>query len=81
MLGLRPNAPKMTTVVLAVALFAVGLIGVLPPLEPYVAPINDLLASLPIVVDLGLTLDGQLAHVLLLLGPVLLIIGSLLPGF
>ena len=81
MLGFRPNAPKMTTVLLAVALFAIGLIGVLPPLEQYVAPLNDVLASLPILVDLGLTLDRQLAHLLLLLGPVLLIIGSLLPGY
>lgn len=80
MLGLRPNPPKMVTVVVAVVMFAVGLIGVLPPLEQYIAPINDLLATLPYVTDLGLTLDGQLSHLLLLVAPSLLIVGSLLPG-
>jgi hypothetical protein len=79
-LGLRPNPPRMVTVVIAVAMFAIGLIGVLPPLEQFVAPLNDLLASLPVLADLGLTLDAQLAHVLLLGAPLLLIVGSLLRG-
>ena len=77
---LRPNAPKMTTVLLAIGLFAVGLVGILPQLEQFVAPIDDLLASIPIFVDLGLTFDRELAHWLLVAGPTLLIVGSLLPG-
>ena len=77
---LRPNAPKMTTVLLAIGLFAVGLIGVLPPLEQFVAPLDEFLATIPIFVDLGLTFDRQLAHWLLISGPTLLIVGSLLPG-
>ena len=51
----RPNAPKMTTVLLAIGLFAVGLIGILPQLDQYIAPVDDLLASIPIFVELGLT--------------------------
>jgi hypothetical protein len=77
---LRPNAPRMVTVLLAIGLFGVGLIGVLPPLEQYIAPVNDLLASVPILVDLGLTFDREFAHWLLVAGPTLLIVGSLLPG-
>jgi hypothetical protein len=76
----RPNAPKMSTVLIAIGLFAVGMIGVLPPLEQFVAPVDEFLASIPIFVDLGLTFDRGLAHWLLVAGPTLLIVGSLLPG-
>lgn len=76
----RPNPPRMVTVVLAVALFALGLIGVLPQTSALVEPINDVLVTLPIAVELGLTFDRQLAHLLLLVGPALMIVGSLLRG-
>lgn len=80
MFGLRPNPPRMVTLVVAVVLFAVGLIGVLPPLAQSIEPVNDLLATLPYMTDLGLTLDAQLPHLLLIVAPLLLIVASLLPG-
>jgi hypothetical protein len=70
-LSFRPNAPRMVTIILAIALILVGLTvsGTLT-----IGFVNDLLAQ----ANLDLTRDQ--GYLLLLGSPVLLILGSLLPG-
>ncbi|MGI8704021.1 MAG: hypothetical protein ACR2JZ_05870 [Candidatus Limnocylindrales bacterium] len=67
---LRPNPPRMITVLAAVALLVIGLAGTLVPLEV----VTDLVGQF------GFELDRDLAYLALFLSPVLLVIGSLLPG-
>ncbi len=78
---LRPNPPRMVTVVLAIVLLAIGLAGTV------VAPetVRDLFQDLPLPRDveqlaMTLVLDRQIAYACLLGSPMLLVIGSLLPG-
>lgn len=78
---LRPNPPKMVTVLIALALLAVGVAGTL--IDP--DTVRDIITglSLPRGIErdiLGLVADQTIAYVFLLASPVLLIIGSLLPG-
>jgi hypothetical protein len=78
MLGLvlRPNPPKLVTVIIAVALILVGL-------SATVFPIDFVNAALDIVQQtLGTDIEvtTQLAWLFLFAGDALLIIGSLLPG-
>jgi hypothetical protein len=77
---LKPNPPRMITIVLAIALLVVGVVGVFMP-----SLVNDVIRALPV----GADLRGQLRDVLnnqtilylcALASPVLLAIGSLLPG-
>ena len=73
---LHPNPPRMITVALAVACLVVGAILALP-IEPALAlldPVRDIASGY------GLTLDTQIGWLLLFVGDVLLIVGSLLPG-
>lgn len=78
---LRPNAPRMITVIIAVALLVIGLALVYLP----GAQIADLVRSLPLGNDITRQLldwaaDQTIAYVALLVAPVLLIVGSLVRG-
>jgi hypothetical protein len=78
---LRPNPPKMTTVVLAIALTVVGLALIYLPTEAAA----DLIRQLPLPTDLEgqiVSLIGEriIAYLALAASPALLIAGSLLPG-
>ena len=72
---LRPNAPRMITVVIAVALAVVG--GILAwPIESVIGVLAPLDSILSVV---GLGLDRETGFLFLLLSPSLLVVGSLLP--
>lgn len=73
---LHPNPPRLITVGIAVALLAVGLALALP-----IPQVVDLLAPLagPLQ-SFGFALDRELGYLFLFVSPVLLVIGSLLPG-
>lgn len=67
----------MVTVVLALALGAVGLVLALPIEQalPLIEPLTD-----PVVELTGLALDRELGYLCLFLSPSALVAGSLLPG-
>jgi hypothetical protein len=69
---MRTNAPRMITVVLALALTIVGLSATVIPIEA----INDLVLE----TGYNLTENRELAWLALLASPVLLIIGSFFAG-
>jgi hypothetical protein len=78
---LRPNPPRMVTVVIAVALTAAGLALVWLP----AADVQDLIRGVGLPRDISRTLldlvaERVVAFALLLLSPVLLIVGSLVRG-
>ena len=73
---LRPNPPKMLTVVIAVALILVGLSATVFPID-FVNQALDIVQS-TFGTDIEVTVE--VAWLLLFAGDVLLIIGSLLPG-
>lgn len=80
-MSLRPNPPKMVTVLIALALLAVGIAGTL--IEP--ETVRDLITglSLPRGIErdiLALIAERTVAYACLLAAPVLLVLGSLLPG-
>ena len=73
---LKPNAPRLITVVIALILGVIGFV-VLWPVEPLVSllnPIRDVLGAV------GLKLDHQLASLALAACPTLLAVGSLVRG-
>lgn len=77
----RPNAPRMITVLIAVALLVVGIAGTL--IDP--DTVNDLIRDLGLPNGLerdilGLVGDRTVAYACLFGSPMLLVIGSLLPG-
>jgi hypothetical protein len=73
---LRPNPPRLITVVIALALGIVGFAIAWPvdPLLPLLDPLSGPLASV------GLSLDRELGYLCLFACPTLLVVGSLLPG-
>jgi hypothetical protein len=73
---LRPNPPRLITVVIALALGVIGFAVVWPvdPLLPLLEPINSALSSV------GLGLDREMGYLFLFACPSLLVVGSLLPG-
>jgi hypothetical protein len=73
---LRPNPPRVVTIVVAIVLAVVGAIYAWPveSLVTVLAPIAEMARSV------GVTLDRQLGFVFLFASPALLVIGSLLPG-
>jgi hypothetical protein len=78
---LRPNPPRMVTVVLAVALTVVGLALIYLP----TADAADLVRRLPLPNDITnqvveLIRQRVLAYLALAASPILLILGSLLKG-
>ena len=73
---MKPNPPYMATVVIAVLLMVIGL-----SLEGSlfsIAPLNQVLGDLLAVV--GVNAVQELAHILIIASPTLLIIGSLVKG-
>jgi hypothetical protein len=77
---MRPNPPRMVTVVIAVALLVVGLALIF-----YQGPAIDLVRSLNLPRDVtrdvvSLMGEQMIAYAALAAAPILLIIGSLLPG-
>ncbi len=80
-MSLRPNPPRMVTVLIALALLAAGVAGTLIDLETVSEIITGL--SLPRGIErdiLGLIADRTIAYACLLASPLLLVLGSLLPG-
>lgn len=73
---LRPNPPKLVTVVIALALILVGLSATVFPID-FVNAALDLVQS-TIGTDIAVT--TEIAWLFLFAGNVLLIAGSLLPG-
>lgn len=73
---LRPNPPKLVTVVIALALIVVGLSVTIFPLD-FVNQALDLVQS---TIGTDIELTTQLGWLFLLAGNALLIAGSLLPG-
>ena len=73
---LRPNPPRLITVVVALVLGVIGFVFLWPvePLLPLLDPVRDVLGAV------GLTLDRELAYLMLFACPTLLVVGSLLPG-
>jgi len=73
---LKPNAPRLITVVIALVLGVIGFVFLWPvePLVPLLNPIRDVLGAV------GLTLDRQLASLALAACPTLLAVGSLVRG-
>jgi hypothetical protein len=77
----RPNPPRMITVLVAIALLAVGLAGTVVSPEL----VRDLVSSVGLPGDLqrqilSLVLDRTVAYLCLLASPMVLVAGSLLPG-
>ena len=80
-MSLRPNPPRMVTVLIALALLAIGVAGTLVDPET----VRDLITglSLPRGIErdiLGLVSEQTIAYACLLASPLLLVLGSLLPG-
>jgi hypothetical protein len=73
---MTPNAPRLLTVVVAVVLLVIGAILALPIAEG--VKILDPLAKA--VAPSGVHLDRHLGYVALLVGDVLLVVGSLIRG-
>jgi hypothetical protein len=75
-LPIHPNAPRLVTIAVSVALVALGVVLVLPipAAVDLLAPVGELIAPFGLALDAGL---GQLA---LLGGTGLLVAGCLLPG-
>lgn len=80
-MSLRPNPPRMVTVLIALALLGVGIAGTLLERDSVVDFISGL--SLPRGVErdiIGLLVDRTIGYACLFGSPMLLVIGSLLPG-
>ena len=73
---LHPNPPRLITVVVALILGVIGFVFAWPvdSLVPLLDPVRDLVGMV------GLTLDRELAYLMLFACPTLLVVGSLLPG-
>jgi hypothetical protein len=73
---LHPNPPRLITVVVALILGVIGFVFAWPveSLVPLLDPVRDVLGMV------GLTLDRELAYLMLFACPTLLVVGSLLPG-
>jgi hypothetical protein len=73
---LRPNPPRLITVVIALVLGVIGFTMLWPvePLLPLLDPVRQVLSAV------GMTLDRDLANLALFACPTLLVVGSLLPG-
>jgi hypothetical protein len=76
LLVLRPNPPKLVTVVIAVALILVGLSATVFPID-FVNQALDIVQS---TIGTDIQVTTQIAWLFLLAGDALLIVGSLLPG-
>jgi hypothetical protein len=73
---LRPNPPRLITVVLAVALVLVGLSATVFPIDL----VNEALAVVQQSAGFDIRVTTEIAWLCLLAGDLLLVAGSLLPG-
>jgi hypothetical protein len=73
---LRPNAPRLITVVLAVALILVGLSATVFPIDL----VNQALAIVQQTIGFDIQVTTEIGWLFLLVGDLLLVAGSLLPG-
>lgn len=73
---LRPNPPKLTTVIIALALVLVGLSATVFPIDV----VNEVLAFVQSTIGIEIEVTTQIAWLFLFAGDALLIIGSLVPG-
>ena len=73
---LHPNAPRLITVVIALALIVVGLSATVFPIDF----VNQALDIVQQTIGTDIEVTTQIAWLFLLAGDVLLIAGSLLPG-
>ena len=73
---LRPNPPRLITVVIAVALVLVGLSATVFPLDF----VNAALDVVQTTIGTDIEVTTELAWLFLFAGDVLLVVGSLLPG-
>ena len=73
---LRPNPPKLITVVIALALIVVGLSATVFPID-FVNQALDIVQS---TIGTDIEVTTEMAWLFLLAGDALLIVGSLLPG-
>lgn len=73
---LRPNPPKLTTAILAVALVVVGLSATVFPLDF----VNQALDLVQASIGTNIAVTTEIAWLFLLAGNALLVAGSLLPG-
>jgi hypothetical protein len=73
---LRPNPPRLITVVIAVALVLVGLSATIFPLDF----VNEALAIVQGAIGTDFAVTTEIAWLFLFAGSMLLIAGSLLPG-
>lgn len=73
---LRPNPPRLITVVIAVALILVGLSATVFPLDF----VNEALAIVQSAIGTDIAVTTEVAWLFLLAGNALLLLGSLLPG-
>ena len=73
---LRPNPPRLVTVVLAVALVLVGLSATVFPIDF----VNEALAIVQGAIGTDIAVTTEIAWLFLFAGNLLLIAGSLLPG-
>ena len=73
---LHPNAPRLITVVIALALIVVGLSATVFPIDF----VNQALDIVQQTIGTDIEVTTQIAWLFLLAGDALLIAGSLLPG-
>ena len=73
---LRPNPPRLITVVIGVALVLVGLSATVFPLFF----VNEALAVVQSAIGTDIEVTTEVAWLFLLAGNVVLLLGSLLPG-
>jgi hypothetical protein len=73
---LRPNPPRLITVVIAVALVLVGLSATILPLDF----VNEALAIVQGTIGTDIAVTTEIAWLFLFAGNALLVAGSLLPG-
>ena len=73
---LRPNPPRLVTVVIAVALIVVGLSATVFPIDF----VNQALDIVQQTIGTRIEVTTEIAWLFLFVGDALLVIGSLLPG-
>jgi hypothetical protein len=73
---LRPNPPRLITVVIAVALILVGLSATVFPIDF----VNEALAIVQDTIGTDIEVTTEMAWLFLFVGDALLVAGSLLPG-
>lgn len=73
---LRPNPPKLTTAIIAVALVLVGLSATVFPIDI----VNQALDLVQASIGTNIAVTTEIAWLFLLAGNALLVAGSLLPG-